>query len=217
MPIADCEAIRSGVLLQPANAASSLVFVLVGGLIMAPGFRRRADLPARAAFAWTLVFVGLGSVGFHGVGGPLAGWAHDVSLSVLFLLVLAVEIGISRHWRPHQVLAAWGVPALGLGVLGAIVPRMADPLNAVLVVPAVGMVMIRVLRDRNWSAHRGTLFGLALLAAGAVLMLASRTGGPLCDPSSLWQGHALWHVFAAAGIGIYAMNGEEGLPFRTSL
>ena len=32
----------------------------------------------------------------------------------------------------------------------------------------------------------------------------SRAGGPLCVPASLWQGHAAWHVLAAAALVVLA-------------
>ena len=41
-----------------------------------------------------------------------------------------------------------------------------------------------------------------MLGAGA-LNLLGRSGAPLCDPGSLVQGHALWHVLTATVLGLY--------------
>ena len=41
------------------------------------------------------------------------------------------------------------------------------------------------------------------LAAGFALWLPSQTGGPLCDPDSLLQGHAAWHLLPAATTGCF--------------
>lgn len=41
-----------------------------------------------------------------------------------------------------------------------------------------------------------------MFALAAVQWKASESGGPLCEPDSLWQGHSLWHfqsAFAIAG------------------
>jgi hypothetical protein len=59
---------------------------------------------------------------------------------------------------------------------------------------------------------------LALTASAITLFVLGRTGAPLCDPESLLQGHAVWHVLAALALGTYfvatsdsRMN-EEGQP-----
>jgi hypothetical protein len=204
MPISDCEAIGNGLLLQPVNTVSSLAFVVVGGLV---GARvGRSITLVRTTFAGVLMFVGLGSVGFHGWGGSVAGWAHDVSLSALFLLVLAVELGMRQKWTSARIAILWVVPAACLAVLTALAPGIIDALNAVLVAPAVGAVLWRVAKGRVWAADRAAVAGLGLLLLGATVMALSRSGGPLCAEASVLQGHAVWHVLAAAGIGLYAAN-----------
>jgi hypothetical protein len=47
---------------------------------------------------------------------------------------------------------------------------------------------------------------IAAFATGAVVNLLTRTGAPLCRPDSLLQGHALWHVLTAAGIGAWLVR-----------
>lgn len=217
MPTADCEVIGTGLLLQPVNAVSSLVFVVVGTLVMASAIRSKADLAVRTSFAGVLVLVGLGSFAFHGPGGLVAGWAHDVSLSILFLLVLAVEVGAHRHWTTARTAVFWIAPAAVLAGAAALAPESLDAVNAVLVVPAIGAVILRLLSDRDWASGRSAVAGLGLLLMGAAVMVLSRTGGPLCVPDSLVQGHAVWHVLAAAGVGLYAGNGAERFAFSESL
>jgi hypothetical protein len=216
MPTADCEALGSSWLLQPVNAWSSLVFVAAGFVVVLAGHRNPRTTFVRIWFGVVLALVGLGSFAFHGPGGQPAGWAHDVSLTALFLLVLAVEAGAVRRWAPRLVAGGWLVALGMLAVLEAGVPDLADPLNAVLVVPAVGMVLWRVQGTRSPKADRGAAGGLALLTVGAVVMLLSRSGGPLCTPNSLWQGHALWHILAAAGIGLYATRLSASVLPRNS-
>jgi hypothetical protein len=46
--------------------------------------------------------------------------------------------------------------------------------------------------------------GLAAIALGGVAFLLGRTGSPLCDPASVFQWHALWHVLVAAALVAYA-------------
>lgn len=56
---------------------------------------------------------------------------------------------------------------------------------------------------RRRSLPRPPAAAMAAIAAGVVVNLLTRTGAPLCRPDSLLQGHALWHVLTAVGIGAW--------------
>jgi hypothetical protein len=45
---------------------------------------------------------------------------------------------------------------------------------------------------------------LAAAAAGAACWWVGRTASPWCDPDSLLQGHAVWHLLAAAALAAWA-------------
>jgi hypothetical protein len=57
------------------------------------------------------------------------------------------------------------------------------------------------LTPRRRTAYRAAL---AAGAAGAACWWAGRTGSPLCDPDSLLQGHAAWHLLGAAALTCWA-------------
>ncbi|MGZ5382886.1 MAG: hypothetical protein ACXWH0_02705, partial [Acidimicrobiia bacterium] len=84
------------------------------------------------------------------------------------------------------------------------------PLNAPLALFAVlGVVWPRQMQRgvRLFSGRApARSIGTAMVGTGAIVMILSRTSGPLCAPDSLIQGHAIWHVLAAAGIGLYAVS-----------
>jgi hypothetical protein len=46
---------------------------------------------------------------------------------------------------------------------------------------------------------------LAAAAAGAACWWAGRTASPWCDPDSLLQGHAAWHLLGAAALACWAL------------
>jgi hypothetical protein len=46
---------------------------------------------------------------------------------------------------------------------------------------------------------------LALAAAGAAGWWLGRTASPRCDPDSLLQGHAAWHLLGAAALACWAL------------
>ena len=66
-----------------------------------------------------------------------------------------------------------------------------------------------VTREWRYLAVAGASFAVAL----AVWRL-SHTGAPLCDPHSLLQGHALWHLLCAVstlGIFLFYATEDEGV------
>jgi hypothetical protein len=214
MPAADCERLIDGFLAQPVNALSSLAFVLVG--VWVPVVVRRRP-GAQTAIAWAfgigLVLVGIGSVAFHGPGGTTADWVHDGSITALLVLIVALEIGYRAGWSAPQVVAGWVVSATALVAVAGIWPGVGDRLNAPLglfgVLSVVGPRLGLRRTRRPDRRSKPVLIGLAMLGMGAIIMLLSRTGGPLCVPDGLVQGHAIWHVLAATGLGLYAASGFE--------
>ena len=139
----DCEAIRPGLIGQPANTVSSLALV-AAALPIARAARRRRQ-PAWTAVALATAIEGLGSVAYHGPGGRSAKVLHDAGL-----VALAATLGVA------------------LGREGRPVARR--PVTA------------------------------TLAAAAVTLHALSRTGGPLCSCRSPLQGHAVFHVLAAAAL-----------------
>jgi hypothetical protein len=148
----DCEQLRSGWLVQPANALSSVAYVGVGAWLLLrcarAGFDRRLLVAGGAA----MVGVGLGSFGYHGPQPVGAGLVHNGSVWWLVFVLMARNIQLLAHarrvaWAAWRSAAAWMVPAL--------------------------------------AAY-----------------LAGRTGSPLCDPATMWQLHAVWHVLSAVGLGV---------------
>ncbi len=183
---ADCETIARGLLSQPVNTLTTLGFV-IGGIVV---ISRRTD---RLWVGIALIATGVGSFLFHGPMPPAAQWAHDVTLAWL----LVVVAGTGSRW---ERLAGW--PALvGLGVLVALLPEIADPGAVVLTVVAV----IAILRHDKSPATVGPL---SLLGVAAILGRLGATGWPLCDPGSLVQLHGIWHLAAAGAVAWWALAGR---------
>jgi hypothetical protein len=72
----------------------------------------------------------------------------------------------------------------------------------------VGLVVWHEVARRASRAPRGRtayLTALGASAAGAVCWWAGRTASPWCDPDSLLQGHAAWHLLGAAALACWAL------------
>ncbi|MET0566160.1 MAG: hypothetical protein ABW021_06945 [Acidimicrobiia bacterium] len=181
---ADCEAIGAGFLGQPINTLTTLGFV-VAGIIVIVG---RQDM------RWIgigLVSTGIGSFLFHGPMPPGNEWAHDVSLAWL----LAMIAGWGTRWERVSRLPALVV----IGAVVVLVPMIADPFAGVMAVVAVMSIL---LRDRSAA----TVGPLLLLASVAVFGRLGATGGPLCNPDSLLQPHAVWHLGSALAVTWWALG-----------
>ena len=181
----DCEAIGTGLLGQPVNSLSSLALVIAGLWVLS------RDRWVAAA----LVATGIGSFLFHGPLAPGGEWIHDVTLAWLIVVV-----GLrSRGWERRS--GALGLAAIAL--VFSVAPTLADPLTVVLVVAT----LLLLVSD---SRRLDTLGPLALLAVSAIVGRLGSTGGPWCDPDSILQTHALWHVGAAAAVGWWVFGHHEG-------
>ena len=193
-----CEAIAQDVLRQPANALSSLAFVVAGGA----AYRRRRALPAGSrervlapALAATLVALGAGSLAYHGAL-TFAGQLLDVQGMYLLSLLL---VG-GALWRAGTLTAGHATAALVAALVALIAAQVAFPdarrwLFAVVLVP--GILLERRLAP---SSRPLRLAVLALGVAYAVWVADDR--GWWCEPTSWLQGHALWHLLTAVSGGL---------------
>ncbi len=176
---ADCEAISGGFWGQPVNSLSSLAFVLVGVVLL----RRRPVL------GWAGIAVGVGSFVFHGPMPGWAEWAHDSSLAVL-------AIAVAFEARRLVVVAASVVVAVLFGLWLSI----AEAVTAILAIE-VGVLVVARRERLRWGFAAASV---GVLVAGAVIAALSRSDGALCDPDGLLQGHALWHLFGAGALWLWA-------------
>lgn len=125
-------------------------------------------------------------------------FVHDVSIVATLVWVLLVEIKRAALWPLGFALAA----------AASITPAIADPTQALLALGALTAVSLP-------AQHRPRrLPAVAILAVGGVVGTLSRTGGPLCDPDSIWQGHGLWHVAAALSLAIWGLSRQQAAGSR---
>lgn len=186
---------------QPANAITSAAFVVAGVAILAGGRRSRDlhDQPVRdrqtVVFAILVTGIGVGSFIQH---GPDPGWqayAHDLPLAGVLVFVAADAVSdlTGRELSP----ALWLLPTLAMVPVVAFGATPSTIVQAVMAVAAIGSNM---LRARLRPALRRTLYAALLIAAAGALIgtLTDRTS--LCDADGVLQGHAVWHVLAAAAL-----------------
>ncbi len=192
-----CEAIWTGAVAQPANTWSGLAFVGVAALIL---YRSRA-LPARErSRAWTLsavvTLLALGTMVYH-ASLTFAGQMADVIGMYLFVSFLLLDaVAWLRPLSSRSFVSAYAVGNLLLAALIYGWPGARRPVFAALV---VATVLCEARATRRRPAGRLQLLGGAVAVLGlGFLFWGLDLTRVLCSPTSLWQGHAFWHLCAAA-------------------
>jgi hypothetical protein len=225
-----CEAFREGAIKQPANTWSNLGFVAAGlwvtrrlGSDLAdPTLQRNLIGQSRGLsilYAALVVFLGPGSMAMHGSGTAWGG-RTDV-LSMLLFIAFPVAYGAVRVFGGRAGACAWLYAALALGlgipVVTGSLPFAGSDLYVVLIPLFAGLELwlhfrgTGGTRDLRWLGAAGVSFLTAL-----VIWRLSHTGAPLCDPDSLVQGHAIWHLLCAVStVAIFLYYRSEHDPRLT--
>ena len=148
-----------------------------------------------------MVLTGIGSVMFHGTQGPGSQFGHDVTFLVTVWFVAIVNVAQTYRWRPAVGWTAFVIGALVLSVSLVVSPGVT---NALMVVTVVALVVSDVALHRRGSLRTWWyVVALVAIVVAVVMFVLGRTGAPLCDPDSLFQGHGVWHVLAAVALASY--------------
>ena len=210
----DSGAVRTsaGGVRQPSNTWFNLYALATASLvaIQVSADRRRHHSAVFApgvipdVYVFVVLFLGLGSMWFH---GSLKGWGGIVDAVSMYLFTGFLIAFAAYRLRP-SVKLFW---ALYLSVAG-----VASIAHAVLDRPGTSVVLIAAqvcvyaalellvwwtrLRRQVPDRWLGGLWWFAALTSfgiGIVFWVLSQTGGRLCDPGSVWQPHGIaWHPLA---------------------
>jgi hypothetical protein len=219
----DCERVGNGLLAQPVNTWSSLAFLAAGvaiAVLAARSTGRRLEL---FVFAAAVAAIAAGGLLFHGVQWQASRWVHDVAIVAVLVFIGVFALADILDRPTPWLLAAYGGILGGVAALLAIVPAATDVVSAVLVVAIVAWEILAYrhelpsIRKEGVTARRMARIAVLLaLALAATAFLIGRSGGPLCDPGSAFQWHAVWHVLAALAMALYAYGAIEPHPVQVS-
>ena len=223
-----CEAIGPGIAAQPANAWSNAGFVIIGLLVLADAGRRsgtgRMARDSRAAWLYgaVAIFLGIGSFAFHGSMRAWGGYVDVLSMHAFIAYVLVYDLDRVHRWTWERFTVWFSTMLAGFAIAIAFVPpEHGKTLFAVFVLIVLLVeAAVSYPRMRPWSQvrldpRRMPWFwtGLGLFVGANIIWNLSRTGGVWCDPQSLIQGHAVWHLLTGASVGaFYLYFRGEGPP-----
>ncbi len=206
----DCEEIGEGILNQPVNTLSSCAYTVFGAWLIWQALRRRSDdTSVEVFFGLALASVGIGSVAFHGPAPPGARLLHDLTIVAPLAVIAARSVGELYGWDSRRVIGAASGTIIIVGVVTGLVPDLGIIAAGLVGAGAVitGVLVHRAGRHRfSRRANRLLVVVVVLVALAGVVNVLGRTGGPICDPDSYFQGHAVWHVLTAAAFAFYGLT-----------
>ena len=201
-----CEQALDGLVRQPANTFSNAGFV-VAGLLVA----HRADRPRGAdvvmsttvatSYACVVVLLGPASAAMHATQTE---WGGHLDMLSMYLVASFAAAWAWVRWTRRGTRAFATAYVVGVAAC-EVVGLWPDPVPVVnyagnLAFAALLLVAI-VLETRLWRrgesaiTFRHGVVALAAMLLAFTIWLLSNAGW--CDPTSLWQGHAAWHLLCA--------------------
>jgi hypothetical protein len=206
-----CEAFRPGLIKQPANTWSNVAFIIaglsIGWMLMRGTFAHNNNSitqnPIYGTFyASIVVFLGPGSMAMHASGGDLGGF-FDM-LSMYLVASFTVAYAAERFFKLSPVFFVGIFVVLLTFCIWAdgqpyhfILDFFGDTVFMFLIIftiliEALNSFIRKVQHTKLWAIAAAGSLGLAFL-----IWNFSLTGDSLCDPHSLIQGHAIWHILDA--------------------
>lgn len=222
-----CEAPREGLVRQPANTFSNVGFVAAGLLIAWHASAREhvgttllKHRHLATAIACIVVLLGPGSAAMHATQSALGG---DLDMLSMYLIAsFAVAYAVMR-WRRGGVRLLAGVFVAGVvacevvGSFDVTLPVVSHPGNAAFAILLISATALEILILRRGEASAKRVYAYASLASMLIAFaIWNATKTWLCDPHSLVQGHAIWHLLGAvSAYFLYRYYASEEIVDRT--
>jgi hypothetical protein len=198
-----CEQTLCSWVSEPANTWSNLGFIVVAAFLF---WRVRRDAQRMLRFwAPAAFFVGASSFIYHASITFLTQVFDFWGMYCFFALILLLNL-----LRMGAVSAARFFPFLWASIFGltgvtVLVAKLGLPVQGiigVLLLAGLATEWVATKRAPGKVSHGYLFAALAALAIGAAFS-ASDASGAWCVPARhVVQGHAIWHLFTAVGVGL---------------
>ena len=214
---------------QPANTWSNLGFVAVGLVLVFQGLRKRSDSDLLSGLC--ILFMGSCSLLAHASNIDLFGFLDVASILVYLAFLVAALLQRAQRsgasfFLSHRLFTVrffferWLSLSLFLVTFYFLLPRSGMFLLGGIGVPLLITELIFVWKNKPNLTLNHLFSGIAFMAAGMISLLLDATK-TVCEPTNhVFQLHALWHLFAAAGVfflTVYLRQFHLKLGFRKSL
>lgn len=208
-----CEAIRTGIVRQPANAWSSFAFVLVGFLVLGQAKYDRSGqshismvnpMTRRMVYGFlfglSLILIGLGSAFYH-ASLTFIGQVFDV-MGMYLLASFILIYNMCRGRNLNQAIVVIAFLSLNLSLAGLLIwyPEFRRYLFAIMIVLALIPEYLTRRRKKTTINWRFIVVSVLTLALAFFIWILDITK-VLCRPYGVFQGHAIWHILGALSSG----------------
>lgn len=204
-----CEAIGAGFIRQPIDTWSNLAFVLIGLLVLEDVLRpspTRSNLLAQRrtygmVYAFAAILIGLGSWFYHASLTFVGQWFDVMGMYLLGTFMVLYNVTRLRPLSNRVFVVSYALFNLALGFSLIVAPALRRYLFGGLLLVTIALeVSIR----RRHVTHIRTVYFIAalLIYVLAQIIWTLDLNHILCDPNSLLQGHAVWHVLTAISTGL---------------
>lgn len=129
------------------------------------------------------------------------GWLGQPVNAVTSVAYVTACLHVLRRGGPSGPGAALGVVGVGSVLYHGPMPAGTELAHDGSI--AVLLVAVAVAMWRRGLPPRPPAAAVAALVVAIAVNLLTRTGAPLCRPSSVLQGHGAWHVLTAVGAALW--------------
>ncbi len=187
---------------NPANTYSNLAYILVA-LLLAIITQRRANNESDV-FVKLIFGLGLASAFYH-MSNNFLGQILDFTFIFLFIF-WGVSFNLKRLEIIKEYKDQWKVTGgLTLFFMILVFIMYYTHLHFQLLIPVAALILVfsefkaRKLKDISYKYLYAALVSIGI---GQIFSILDRTG-TVCDPTNhQFQGHALWHILSAIGLGL---------------
>ena len=194
---------------QPVNTYSNLIYFFYGMVVFQLGWKdwkaftnRKANTVRKFPYlslmlAGNFIYLSLGSAFFH---SSLTWMGQRMDMNATYGLTLSligiglVQVSVKKELSSRMQLGIVG----GLLLLIASFLPLALQISSSILLPSLFLILLvlGIINYFQYSAQRiPVLGGLSfILLAVAIQIRALDVAKVNCDPMSIWQGHALWHL-----------------------
>lgn len=199
-----CEAVSQTGIAQPVNSWSCVIFLIVGWMIFSR--IRKSGRLIEGSRTYSYLYAGMvtliGLTSFYG-HSTLSFWGgladfESMFLLVSFILLLGVSCFVKISIRTLLLMLLFlNIPLTYVSGL----PSPITDITFALFVTAVIAMELLLQFDGKRTGKKYFWIALGLLTVGfAIWQLDTR--GIWCNPDSIIQGHAIWHVLTASSAGV---------------
>lgn len=208
-----CEHARDGFIKQPSNSFSNLGFVFAGLLVAWLAYQNKFSGRNRMTttyfypifYASIVILLGIGSFAMHATNGAWGGFFDLMAMFLFSAFVFSYSLMRWFNLSKNTFLVIY-LSNVFLGALVLLSPynRLGFMLTTAEIIFASHLIIgtlielsNRYIRHHPINATWG-LMGVFTLILSFIIWNLSRTQDSLfCDPHSLIQGHAMWHLLDA--------------------